>query len=36
MASGSQVFRALRGFGHEVLPVDTARGVQGPDASSPG
>ena len=30
IASGAQVFRALREAGHEVIAVDTARGVLGP------
>ena len=30
IASGAQVFRALRDAGHEVVAVDTARGVLGP------
>jgi D-alanine-D-alanine ligase len=30
IASGAQVFRALREAGHEVVAVDTARGVLGP------
>lgn len=31
IASGAQVFKALREAGHEVLAVDTARGVLGPE-----
>lgn len=30
IASGVQVFKALKGLGHEVLAVDTAKGVLGP------
>ena len=32
IASGAQVVRALREAGHEVIAVDTARGVLGPAA----
>jgi D-alanine-D-alanine ligase len=31
IASGSEVVKALRSAGHEVVPVDTATGVLGPD-----
>jgi D-alanine-D-alanine ligase len=34
LASGVQVVRALREAGHQVVPVDTAQGVLGPEAEA--